>query len=419
SRNKRYIIIGVSIAVLAIGGGLTAYFVTRNNTIASPGSEATATPTGNPTTPSPSQRKKLFGYWGQAAVSNGVGPLGMGTRPAPPTSQEQKMLRVYCDTGLYDSINLAFLYSFGGGDGSWGIDFGYVGPGNPQGNGFFGRYSVGAGGVVSADTNQTLFAEIGRDITYCQGKGVKVVMAIGGDQSSPYKWSTGDGKRYANLWYNSFLNGTTDATAPRPFGKAVLDGLQLDIETTGQGWIQEIVDFMVTIKKLSPGSIYSIVPECQSGQVKDQDLNTGPVIQDPSVHLDYIIIQYYNNPTCSYPFGFNYATWKTYFKGPIALGLASDESSAITGGFLNPGQLQAVLDMVSSDSQFYVRQFGALWMENELEAVILLKVLALLKAIGEVPVVVSGIMSIKRVASILHVTPTTLARVLISYVSTS
>ncbi|KAJ3024098.1 UNVERIFIED_CONTAM: Chitinase 1 [Siphonaria sp. JEL0065] len=349
--NRKWIIIGATVVVLALAGGLAGYFVSK-------GSKDNGTNAGNvTTTPGPhangtSTRKTLFGYWGQAAVSNGVGPLGVGTRPSPPADQEQKMLRTYCDSGLYDVMNLAFLYSFGNGGGQWGLDFGYLGAGNPTGNGFFGRYSVGPGGAISADTNQTLYAQIGQDISYCQSLGIRVVLAIGGDKSSPYKWSKNDGVLYANIWYNAFLGGTTDPSVPKPFGKAVLDGLQLDIETSGEGWIPEMVSFLTTIKALSPKSQYSVVPECQSDDVANVDNNTGPVIQNPQVHLDYIIIQYYNNPICSYPFNFNYATWKTYYNGPIALGFASDESSAITGGFLKPGMLQAVLDMVKKDSQF-------------------------------------------------------------------
>ncbi|KAI9336569.1 glycoside hydrolase superfamily [Obelidium mucronatum] len=354
-RRNRFILIGAAVVILAVAGGIGAYFATKGSgtgsSSATTGTGASGGPTTNSTSPNHS-RKMLFGYWGQGAVANGVGPLGPRTRPSPSAAEEQKMLRVYCDSRLYDTINLAFLHSFGNGGGQWEIDFGYLGSGNPSGNGFFGRYKVLAGGVISSDTNQTLYAQIGRDITYCQSLGIHVVLAIGGDKSSPYKWSKGDGVLYANLWYNAFLNGTSDPSVPRPFGNAVLNGVQLDIETGGEGWIPEMVSFLTTLKKLSPKSQYSIVPECQSDDVANVDSNTGPVIQNPAVSLDYIIIQYYNNPICAYPFNFNYATWKTYFKGPIAVGLASDETSAISGGFLNPGMLQAVLNMVLPDSQF-------------------------------------------------------------------
>ncbi|KAI9340600.1 hypothetical protein BDR26DRAFT_934468 [Obelidium mucronatum] len=82
------------------------------------------------------------------------------------------------------------------------------------------------------------------------------------------------------------------------------------------------------------------------------DLNTGPIIKSNPELFDWVIIQYYNNPTCSYPFGFNFDIWTKLYKGPLVIGLAGD-TSAITGGFLKPGQLQAVLDTVGSNPQFY------------------------------------------------------------------
>ncbi|KAJ3076924.1 hypothetical protein HDU98_011020 [Podochytrium sp. JEL0797] len=128
-----------------------------------------------------------------------------------------------------------------------------------------------------------------------------------------------------------------------------------------------MIDLITTIKTLSPKTTIAIVPECYlydqeaEGHNLGYYLYTGLVIAHfnatysataASNMLDYIIIQYYNNNICSYPYGFNFASWKTMFKGPIVVGLAGDWTSAISGGFLELPNLQAVGDEVLPDNQF-------------------------------------------------------------------
>ncbi|KAJ3075325.1 hypothetical protein HDU98_008573 [Podochytrium sp. JEL0797] len=353
---RRAFLIGGAVVALIIAGSLIGVFVAKNKSSSAPqvggGASGTGTSdaggsgTNNGTSggnkPSPHQptAKQFFGYWGQSAIGNGVGPTGTNTRPV---TAQQNSLASYCDTGLYQFMNIAFLHDFGGGDGHWGLDLSNL-----------GRYDVSAAGVVSTTLNgkpidASGFAQVGADIQHCQSQGIKVILSIGGDMHSPYQYIPGDGAMYANILFNSFLQGTS---SQRPFGNAVLDGIEFDIEKTGPAFTAEQILMLQTLKKLSPTSVYSAVPQCFLNGV-GMDLNTGPVIQQHPELLDYVIVQYYNNPTCSYPFGFNFDIWKTLFNGPLVIGLAGDTTSAITGGFLNAGQLQAVVDGVMTDSQFY------------------------------------------------------------------
>ncbi|KAJ3298201.1 hypothetical protein HDU79_000089 [Rhizoclosmatium sp. JEL0117] len=346
-RRRRIVLIGVIVVALIIISALLGYFIPKNNSSSSPSNATISTSPTTPTntsTPSITRNsaKKLFGYWGQSAVGNFVGPLGLGTRPIP-ASEQQKGLAYYCDLGYYDVMNLAFLYKFGGGDAHWGLDHSSL-----------GRYEVDAAGGISANFEGTpistdVFLQVGKDIQYCQSNGIKVVLSIGGDMHSPYNLIPGDGARLANIIYNSLLQGNSSA---RPYGSAILDGVELDIEKTGPYFTSEQIILLQTLKQLSPKSIFSAVPQCFLNGV-GMDYNTGPVIKSNPELFDYVIIQYYNNPTCSYPFGFNYPEWTKIFKGNLVIGLAGDDTSAITGGFLNPGQLQAVLDEVYNDPQFY------------------------------------------------------------------
>ncbi|ORY53633.1 glycoside hydrolase [Rhizoclosmatium globosum] len=348
-RRNRNIIIGVAVVVLIVAAALVAYFVTQNNS--GSGSSSTsnnATATANPTagvsaSPLPLSNKKLFGYWGQSAIGNGVGLNGTGTRLIP-NSDQQKPLAYYCDLGYYQTMNIAFLYAFGGGDSHWGLDLSSL-----------GRYEVDANGVVTTSWEQIpispdVFLKVGDDIKHCQAKGIKVVLSLGGDMHSPYQFIAGDGARLANVLYNAFLDGKS---ATRPFGTAVLDGIELDVEKTDSAYTQEQIIFLQTLKQLSPKIILSAVPQCYLNGGLGMDINTGPVIKAVPELLDYVIIQYYNNPSCSYPFGFNFNRWKALYSGPLVVGLAGDVTSAITGGFLPPPMLQAVVDEFKNDPQFY------------------------------------------------------------------
>ncbi|KAJ3298199.1 hypothetical protein HDU79_000087 [Rhizoclosmatium sp. JEL0117] len=343
---NRNILIAVAVVILIVAAALVGYFVTKNkndsSSSSSPSSAGNATATASAgSSPSnlPNSSKKLFGYWGQNAIGNGVGPLGLGTRTIP-NSDAQKSLKYYCDLGYYQTMNLAFFYKFGSGN-AWGLDLASL-----------GRYEVDENGGISANLDGTPistdgFLKVGEDIKYCQSKGIKVVLSIGGDMHSPYTLVANDGLRIANILHNSFLGGSSPA---RPFGNVTLDGIESDIEKPVDNNEQLIL--LQTLKQLNPKLIIAAVPQCFLNGV-DMDFNTGPLIKSNPDLFDYVIIQYYNNPTCSYPFGFNFPQWTKIFKGKLVIGLAGDDTSAITGGFLNPGQLQAVLDEVYNDPQFY------------------------------------------------------------------
>ncbi|KAJ3116098.1 tetrahydrofolate synthase [Physocladia obscura] len=337
---KRIWIIAVAVvAVLAVAGGLIGYFVNKNNSNNQLSSSSSASGNGKSTTTVTSTSKQFFGYWGQSAIGNGVGPLGMNTRAV---TEQQNSLAYYCDLGYYQTMNLAFLYDFGGGDGHWGLDFSSL-----------GRYHVYSNNTMSTEYNgspldASVFTEVGQNITYCQSKGIKVVLSLGGDMHSPYNFTEGDGALYGKIFYDAFLGGNG---AFRPFGTAILDGLELDVEKTGTYYTQEMVSLIQTVRALDSKAIFAVVPQCFLNGI-DEDLNTGPVIKAHPELLDYVVIQYYNNPTCSYPFGFNFDIWTNITQLPLVIGLAGDDTSAITGGFLNAGQLQAVIDMVWNNSQF-------------------------------------------------------------------
>lgn len=74
---------------------------------------------------------------------------------------------------------------------------------------------------------------IEEDIPYCQEKGVKVLLSIGG-QSGPqtnYKVSdSAKGIEFADFLYKAFGPREKSWNGPRPFGNASVNGFDLDLE---------------------------------------------------------------------------------------------------------------------------------------------------------------------------------------------
>ncbi|KAJ3291375.1 hypothetical protein HDU79_002442 [Rhizoclosmatium sp. JEL0117] len=373
-RNRKIILISAAVIfVLAGASGLTAYFLTRRHeatteppvptstklletkasftsltTIMTTTSSTTTTTTATPLPPVV-PKGQLIGYYGQNAIANGVdivkGTNGRITTPA----EYQKSLTEYCSLGLYNTINLGFLNAFGGGNKTFTITFAGFSVSN------YGGVYTYRGKQQETNPPQVVqgYIKIGQDIKSCQASGVKVILSLGGDKVSPYSFIPGDGLAYAQLFYDMFLEGTSPI---RPFGPdVILDGIELDIEKNDRPpiWTPEMISLITRLRALSPSTILAIVPQCFLNGGSNKDLNVGDVIASTTKQINYIIVQYYNNPVCSYPFGFNFATWKSLYPGlPIVVGLAGDWTSAISGGFLPTGQLQAVHDMISGDPQF-------------------------------------------------------------------
>ncbi|KAJ3072340.1 Chitinase 1 [Podochytrium sp. JEL0797] len=368
AKRNKLVAIGAAAVVLIVAASLVGYFVAKNHTstggsaspmatnaVAANGTGSLDPGAGNASVVA---THKLWGYYGADATDNGV-DIVKGT--LPPVNNPllfQKELRYYCDTKNFDSINLAFLNLFGpnSGPGGFTITFGGFS------NGSYGGTYTYKGGKVETNDPYTVsgLKLMGQDIQYCQKTyGIKVIMSLGGDKVSDYSFGVGDGARYAQIFYDMFLEGNGPV---RPFGPGViLDGIELDIEKNPaypapSPWTGEMVTLVKTLRQLSPKTTLAMVPQCYINDLnfKGKDQNIGDVLPQVSGILDYLIVQYYNNrkSTCSYPFAFNFKDWTKIFPGTIVVGLAGDWTSAISGGFLEAGPLQAVYDMVKTDKQF-------------------------------------------------------------------
>ncbi|KAL5540869.1 hypothetical protein UlMin_025025 [Ulmus minor] len=215
-----------------------------------------------------------------------------------------------CNTDNYQFVNIAFLITFG--------------------NGQTPALNLAGHCDPAANTCQGLSS----DIKACQGKGIKVLLSIGGATGS----------------YS--LSSTQDANQSnsRPFGDAVLDGVDFDIEAgSGQFWDD-------LARSLSGHS-----------QERKVYLAAAPDCPFPDAHLDgaiktglfdYVWVQFYNNPSCHYSGNPNnlfnsWNQWTSTQAKQVFLGLPAAEAAAPSGGFIPADVLiSQVLPTIKSSPKY-------------------------------------------------------------------
>ncbi|GAW04728.1 carbohydrate-binding module family 5 protein [Lentinula edodes] len=136
------------------------------------------------------------------------------------------------------------------------------------------------------------------DIETCQAAGKLVTISLGGANGGVGFSSDAQGTAFAQTIWDLFLGGSSST---RPFGSAVLDGVDLDIEGGGgTGYAA----FVTEIRSLASGAskqyYITAAPQCVF-----PDASLGSVIN--VVAFDAIYVQFYDNP-CGLPF-FETTTW--------------------------------------------------------------------------------------------------------------
>ncbi|KAF8350209.1 chitinase [Amanita rubescens] len=211
----------------------------------------------------------LAAYWGQDSVGH------------------QKRLSYYCQDDSIDIIPLAFLPVF--------FDKG----GYPLIN--FANVCSDWGSNAFAGTNLANCAFLSEDIRGCQSKGKIVTLSLGGPTAKVGFQSDSQAKSFAEVTWNLFLGGSS---AIRPFGGAILDGIDLDIES-GSGAHYAV--FVERVRSLAQGAdkryYVSATPQCP---FPDQYIGGALNV----ARFDFVFVQFYNNYCqLSDPSWFNFATW--------------------------------------------------------------------------------------------------------------
>ncbi|KAK6353295.1 hypothetical protein TWF696_005267 [Orbilia brochopaga] len=214
----------------------------------------------------------LLSSWGARAASNNL-VVYYGQGP------NQERLRTLCDNANIDTIPVGFVTQFG---------------------------NTGMGGVIETNFgNQcgdpypgTKFVYqchyLQEDVAYCQSIGKKILLSIGGGAGVYHLETAEQAQQAADDIWSAF--GPVDPlwTYGRPFGDAIVDGFDLDLEQdAASAENYRLFALALRAKFVSaPGQFYlSAAPQCIY-----PDANLQPVLD--GVCLDYIFVQFYNNPSC-------------------------------------------------------------------------------------------------------------------------
>ncbi|KIJ04741.1 chitinase [Paxillus involutus ATCC 200175] len=188
------------------------------------------------------------------------------------TAYLQQPISYYCQDGAVDAIPVAFVDTFFGTGGMPVLNL--ANTYNPTDNATF------------SGTELTNCSSLASDIEYCQSRGKIVTISLGGAGGSTGFTDDAQAQTFAQTIWDLFLGGSSTM---RPFGGAVLDGVDLDIEG---GASTGYAAFVTEIRSLASGASkqYYVTgaPQCPF-----PDAYLGSVINQ--VGFDAIYVQFYNN----------------------------------------------------------------------------------------------------------------------------
>ncbi|KAF9474305.1 class III chitinase [Pholiota conissans] len=176
-------------------------------------------------------------YWGQ----NSYGAVNSADK-----ANWQQRLSYYCSDNAIDVFPVAFLNVFFGPGGLPSINL--ASTCNPTDNATF------------PGTTLPNCSSLASDITTCQAKGKIVTISLGGATGAVGFTSDAQATSFAQTIWDLFLGGSSST---RPFGAAILDGIDLDIEGGGSTYYNTFVN---KIRSLSSGAskkyFVTAAPQC-------------------------------------------------------------------------------------------------------------------------------------------------------------
>lgn len=191
--------------------------------------------------------------------------------------------------------------------------------------------------VGNADPTQ-----VGKDIVTCQGLGKTILLSIGGATYTESELaSSADATTAAkNVW--AAFGPKTSSSTTRPFGDAVVDGFDFDIETQGLTNLDVFAQELRTLSDAETSKKYYLTaaPQCPYPDQADKSFLQG------AVSFDAVFVQFYNNNcgTDKFVTGsttqsvFNMATWDTWASTTsknkdvkVFVGVPGSTSAATTG----------------------------------------------------------------------------------------
>ncbi|KAM0356169.1 hypothetical protein ACHAPU_000564 [Fusarium lateritium] len=272
----------------------------------------------------------LNGYWGQ-----------LGSDP----------LKAYCDSQP-EYVTLSFVNQA---------------PENSE-TGYPGTNFAGhcAAGTYEGSNLLTECYGIMEGIPYCQERGVKILLSIGGvynEQGSNYKVTTKDnGVDFANFLHSAFGPFDPNWDGPRPFDSngnhPAVDGFDFDIEhdLPNGPYIAMINEF----RRLREDIIITGAPQCPTSA---QYFVMSEMIKQAK--FDALFVQFYNNPYCDAIIDpntpgdrFNYDDWVSIIEdsdcskdAKLYVGLPASRDAA-GSGYLEPEEMKDLVCAIKDNAHF-------------------------------------------------------------------
>ncbi|KAL8777726.1 MAG: hypothetical protein Q9213_007741, partial [Squamulea squamosa] len=201
---------------------------------------------------------------------------------SPATSQTT--LGQMCQDENVDIVILAFLTTFFGAGGYPGVNLGAACGGPSQ-----KMQAAGASGLLSCPSMEN-------DIKTCQGLGKKVLLSLGGAQSTTAFSGDQQATEFATKLWNLFGGGNGESAEMRPFGSAVVDGFDIahtDNEDHSTAFYTTFISSLRTTMNSSPSKTYyiSAAPQCPrpDASIPLSSMQT----------MDFVFVQFYNNGDCN------------------------------------------------------------------------------------------------------------------------
>ncbi|KAJ7637592.1 glycoside hydrolase family 18 protein [Mycena polygramma] len=286
----------------------------------------------------PTRSDNLAVYWGQ----NSYGALNAGD-----PGNWQKTISTYCQDSVINAIPIAFIDIFSSTGGLPDLNLANASRFdicNPTDSGVFPGTGLANCQFLAAG------------IQGCQAAGKIVTLSLGGASGAGATFSSdAQGKAFADTVWNLFLGGTSST---RPFGAAVLDGVDLDIEGGGStGFAAFVTQLRTHTNGASKPYYVTAAPQCPF-----PDAWLGSVIN--AVGFDAIYVQFYNNF-----WQWNFADWDNWAKtvSPnknVKIFIGAPASPSAGAGYVSAAQL----GVIASATRAQFSSFGGIMLWDASQA---------------------------------------------------
>eukprot|EP00727_Mastigamoeba_balamuthi_P004699 m51a1_g14227 putative glycoside hydrolase family 18 protein (455) ;mRNA; f:200212-201908 len=277
------------------------------------------------------RRDNMVLYWGQ---NGNEGPL-----------------RNFCADSTFDILILSFMHVFPNGESKDGVQYPLIN-------------LAGHCETIFPDMQQLLTCpDVAQDIKYCQSRGKAVLMSMGGAAGAYSLGSQQIAEAFAQTFWDMFLGG---GSSHRPFGSAVLDGVDLDIEGGGSANYAAFVNRLRAISASNPGSrrlIVGAAPQCPfpDAYVGPDGAWTGTALSNSVI--DFVSAQFYNNAPCNLGTSgfrsgeYSFQRWNDWAHSQshhvaVFVGSPASASSTYSGGYISDDALKGELGWARGYSNF-------------------------------------------------------------------